>query len=409
MRHRLLPTTAAFFVIISLFFPFANPPAALARQAGDHPIYLPAVLTPPVFTDAFNGAPATPTPWRADQWEVVVHSRDMTTWDALEPMQAGHGPDCSPPPATHPISAYADAVFQCRDHIMTAINASGYGAIVLTPAALLDFSKGEAVLRFDVTTLRTSGRDWIDLWITPYEDNLQIPLHDWLPDLNGEPRRGIHITPGFDQKNTAFSANVVRNFQVQGVDGIDWIGYEQFLSPSPMRRDTFELRLSRTHIKFGMPAYNFWWVDKAIPALDWSQGVVQLGHHSYTPTKDCAGCKPNTWHWDNFYMLPAVPFQIEQLAQRYVDANTTQRLSLPAPAPANAHLRFSGIGKSLQVSFDDGKTWVNAARQAQEKYKEEAFWTYWTPIPAGTTVVRFRGQDWSVGKWRMKDISVWSK
>ena len=97
------------------------------------------------------------------------------------------------------------------------------------------------------------------------------------------------------------------------------------------------------------------------------------------------------------------------MAQRYADAGTPARVSLAAPAPANAHLRFSGIGKNLQVSFDDGRTWVNAARQAQEKYPEDAFWTYWMPIPAGTTVVRFRGQNWYGGGWRVKDMAVWSR
>lgn len=36
-----------------------------------------------------------------------------------------------------------------------------------------------------------------------------------------------------------------------------------------------------------MPAYNFWWIDATIPNLGWDMGVVQFGHHSYNPTKDC--------------------------------------------------------------------------------------------------------------------------
>ena len=58
---------------------------------------------------------------------------------------------------------------------------------------MVDFSGGEAVVRFDLSTLRTSPRDWVDIWLTPYEDHLQLPLDNWLPDLTGEPSRSVHL------------------------------------------------------------------------------------------------------------------------------------------------------------------------------------------------------------------------
>lgn len=90
-------------------------------------------------------------------------------------------------------------------------------------------------------------------------------------------------------------------------------GYESFLTPDAKRRDKFELQISRNHLRFGMPAYNFNWIDLPIPELDWSQGVVQIGHHSYNPAKDAGcpinqnaktGCSPTTWHWDNVNIQP---------------------------------------------------------------------------------------------------------
>ena len=40
--------------------------------------------------------------------------------------------------------------------------------------------------RSPTSTLRTSLRDWFDIWVTPHEDNLELPLDDWLNvDLNG--------------------------------------------------------------------------------------------------------------------------------------------------------------------------------------------------------------------------------
>jgi hypothetical protein len=375
-------------------------------------IFLPLIIRPaskPVFLETFDGDPPQPQPWNPPNWDVVVHSRDVSTWDQLEPMHAGHGGNCSPPPETHMITAYKDAVHLCKNHVMTAINASGYGVIYLTPDHMVDFSKGEAVIQFDVSTARTSTRDWIDLWITPYEDNLQLPLSDFYPDLSGDPFRAIQVEMGTFNGKTTFGLNVIRNFKAQSINGTTWIGYEDFLTPSATRRDRFELRISSNHIKFGMPDYNFWWFDADIPTLEWTQGIVQFGHHSYTPQKACDGCGPNTWHWDNVRIQPAIPFTIIEAKERYTNKKQGSRINLSAPAPADGYLRFSGIGKNLEVSFDDGATWQKALPQKQERYSEGAFWSYWMPIPASVSHILFRGQDWWGGEWRVKDISAWSR
>src|SRR4030095_3362705 len=123
------------------------------------------------------------------------------------------GSNCGAPPANHTISSYDDAVFICKDHIMTAITADGYGVIYLTPHQLVDFSNEEAVISWDMSTARSSGRDWVDLWITPYQDNLQLPLEDWLPDLNGEPRNAIHVRMDLVNGNTMFRTDIIRNFE----------------------------------------------------------------------------------------------------------------------------------------------------------------------------------------------------
>ena len=74
------------------------------------------------FTFSWKVSPAAPQPWNPDDWDVVVHSRDTQTWGQLEPMQAQHGADCSPYPATHLVSTYEDSVFLCKNHMMTAID-----------------------------------------------------------------------------------------------------------------------------------------------------------------------------------------------------------------------------------------------------------------------------------------------
>jgi hypothetical protein len=365
-----------------------------------------------VFSDTFDGAPGSPTPWNPPSWDVTVHSRDVSTWDELEPMDAHHGAGCEPPGTpqelvTHRTSSYDDAVFLCRDHVMTAINAGGYGVIYLTPAAMVDFSEGTGVVRFDVSTLRTSGRDWWDIWVSPFDQHVQLPLQDWLPDLNGHPLDGINVRMDFGSNRFIVSVFV---------DGVEhqldsFRTYDEVLTPDPAKRETFELRLSGTSLSFGLPAHDLWWfTDEPIPQLSWDAGVVQLGHHSYNPEKDCTSpCAPNTWHWDNVQIQPAIPFTMVNGDVRAVGSDLGDLVVLSAPAPAGAHLRFAGIGTDLEVSFDGGATWELAQTQAHSvDFVEDHFRSYWTPIPVGVTEVRFRGDDWWGGPWRARDISVWA-
>src|SRR5712692_1146936 len=299
------------------------------------------------FLRTFKEFPATPQPWRPLDWDVTIHSRDPSTWHALEPMPAMHGHDCAPPPATHAVAIYAEAVFLCNGHLMTALNANGYGVIYLTPGHLVDFSAGEASIRFDLSTQRTSPRDWIDLWVSPYAEHLQLPLEAWLPDLSGPPAHAVHVKMESLHGTTPFKGFVYRDFVEQDLGGDAATGYESVLVPSATRRDTFELRLSRTHVQFGMPAYDLWWVDAEIADLGWEQGVVQLGHHSYQPTRNCADCGPNTWHWDNVAISSAVPFTMLRADRRYVDSATEPALRFPAPAPEDARLRFAAVGRDI--------------------------------------------------------------
>jgi hypothetical protein len=383
--------------------------AAFAISIGSSTHYSLA-YSPAISTETFGLAPVKPEPWEPADWDVTAHSQDGSTWLAPEGMSAQHGADCAPPMATHTVNSYADAVFLCRDHLMTALNATDYGVIYLTPAHLVDFAGGEAIVRFDLSTLRTSPRDWIDLWLSPYDDHLQLPLEDWLPDLNGPPRNAVHIKMESLNGTTPFKVFVYRNFQEEDLGG-DWqVGYESFLEPSALRRDTFELRLSRTHLRFGMPAYDFWWVDAEMADLGWDQGVVQFGHHSYDPTRHCPTCGPNTWHWDNVSLSSAIPFTMLRADRRYVDPDTEPGVNFPGPSPEGSRLRFAGVGRNIEVSIDRGMTWERAQLQTQMKYDYTRFQSYWTPIPAGISSVHFRGESATPGlPWMVQDISIWSR
>ena len=394
--------------------PWDGGAAASTGDPGSTSVSAPAGA-PGSFMETFDGSPAVPTPWHPAGWDVTVHSRDLATFGALDGMHAMHGMDCSAPPATHDISSYSDAVFQCRDHIMTAIKAEGYGVIYLTPAQLVDFSAGGAVIKFDVSTLRTSDRDWIDLWLTPFDENVQLVGDIGPVDLNGSPRNGVHIRMDQFERTSVFRGEVVRNFSTETVAGQDALALESVVVPSATVRTSFELQVSRTHLKFGIPALNTWWIDADVADLGWTSGVLQLGHHTYNPEKadgcgppvEVAACSANTWHWDNVGVAPAVPFSMLASDRRTADAVAPQLTF--GPAPANAHLRFTGIGRSLALSYDGGRSWTPAPVQAYgQQLGEEHFASYWVPIPAGTPSVLFRGTDWFAGPWMVRNATIWA-
>lgn len=361
------------------------------------------------FTAGFDGTPASPEPWRPANWDVTVHSRDRETFARLEDMAAMHGDDCGAPPATHQVSSYEQAVFVCRNHMMTAIKASGYGLIYLTPDAQVDFSAGEAVVRWDMSTLRTTLRDWPDLWITPYEDNLQLALESFYPDLSGPPKRAVHVVAVDVDGGTGFRVEVFRDHQPIELNTPVFLRYDDVLQPDAARRDTFELRIGGGRLRFGMPAHDLWWYDGELPDLGWDTGVVTFGHHSYNPLKDCAECHPNTWHWDNVSISPAIPFTILRGDRRVVDATRPAAVTFPTAAPVDAHVRFAAIGDDVEVSTDGGRSWRAAERQSQGKETAgEHFASYWTKVPAGTTSVAIRATDWWGGPWLARDITVWA-
>ncbi len=381
---------------------------------------------PGVFVESFTGAPGSPTAWDPPGWDVSVHSRDGDAWYQLEPMAADHGPHCEPPPATHHISrGYADAVFQCRDHLMTSINATGYGLIVLTPDHMVDFTTGTAVISIDVSTLRTTTRDWWDIWISPYDDALQLPLDlSASVDLAGPPRHALRVGLGTENQMVAeiyddFTPITFPHWPHHLVTSDYFTGYETFLTPDAARRDTFEIHLSRTHLRVGMPDHDFWWIDTPIPTLDWTTGIVQLAHHSYNPTKDCGTynnprppvptCTPTTWHWDNLTIQPATPFTIiDPTPDTATPTNPT--ITLPTPAPPHSHLRFTANATNLRVSFDHGPWQPATPQHTATPPPPHHFTNYWTPIPTGTTTIRFTADPPPHGgPWHARNTSIFSR
>ena len=264
-----------------------------------------------------------------------------------------------------------------------------------------------------MSTERRSARDWIDLWVTPYDQNLALPLGPWFPDLQGAPDDSFHVD--FSNNEGAPIIEIWRNGNDDNLGTAGWNvpalneGIQSGTNQAATRQ-TFRLTLSSTSAKFERlasatgSAVVFW--DKTFAPLPFTNGVVQLGHHSYTPWKDGNG-GPQTWHWDNVSINPSVPFTMVKADTRYV-TNETQTVTFASPAPANSHLRFAANG-TVQVSYDGGP-WQVATRQHANTINEGHIASFWHPIPAGVQSVNFRFSPWNgwSGSYIAKDFSIFS-
>lgn len=356
----------------------------------------------------FDGAPAAPLNFNqipdSANFDVQVHERGSLT--SLPLINAQHGPDCSAPPATHPNTSFEGSVYQCANHIMTAMNGPEYGLIVLTPNQMLDFSAGGTV-SFDVSTERMSVRDWWDITVSPFADAQALPLLSDLSqgvDLQNPNRNSVVIAT--DNGEAAPNLKVVQNgvktsygppgYAGQPINSGILAGTNQAATRQP-----FRLTLTTTHVRFERLATATGaakvFIDKDIPALNFTQGVVQIGHHSYTPTKDGAGV-PATWHWDNISVSPVIPFSIQRGNERMTQGGT---VTFPS-APSGAYLRFSALCKPVVNG-------VVGTKMTDSGHPEHAA-SYMIPIPAGSTSVSLSliADGWYSGPCHAKDFHVWS-
>jgi len=356
----------------------------------------------------FDGDPPAPLGYQQVDalagWDVMVHQRDVQ--DALEPVVAQHGPDCGPYPGTHVVTTFDGTVFQCRNHIMTSIDSdiSGYAAIYLTPPQLLDWSAGEAVISFDISTLVTSSRDWWTITLSSFDSNMAFPLASWLPDGDGLPNDALELrlSPAWRNVCPVVVAGGVES-ELPGCAW--WDSYDNYIPQSATVRTTFEARISANHLKVGIPSIGLVWYDGPL-SLPFNQAVVQFGHHSYTPSKDGAG-SANTWHWDNITLSPAVPFAINRAtpARQYVgswDVDTT--VTFPA-APTGARLRFTSIS---DVALVNGQPCQSQPSNRADPWGHAS--SFLCPIPEGSTSATIRGVQlagWPLGNV-IEGIHVWA-
>ena len=360
----------------------------------------------------FDGAPPVPLAFTngafLDGWDVQVHTRDMQQSSGAVPgFNAQHGADCTGPPATHATgNSIGGAVFQCANHVMTAIQDDGYGVVYLTPPQMVDFANGGTV-SFDLSTEKLSTRDWWDITVSPFLDSQALPLLSELSqgvDLQNPNRNSIVITT--DNGQGAPNLKIVRSGSVQSLGGSGQAASASIAGGTNQAatRQPFRLTMTPTHIRFerlgSATGAALVFVDQDVTSLNWTQGVVQFGHHSYNPTKDGAG-SPGTWHWDNIAVSPAVDFTIGGFTSRWTQGGTITAL---VPAPAGSYLRFSAICRPVVNGL--------AATKMTDSDHPEHFSSYTVPVAAGAQSwsISFVADDWYMPGFGClaKDYSIWN-
>lgn len=369
-------------------------PAATGAVATD-PARPPLLQAPTTtFLETFDGKPTNPTPWNRRDWDVFQTSRDMRSWGAPDPVDAHHAfSNCGDVASggSHHVDSWAETVFQCNDHLMTSINGTpGYGAIYLSPPAMADFTSSSSTISFDVSTFVSSSRDWLDVLITPFGDAMSYPFRSDLEvDGSGLPQNAIHIEQSFGSAN--WEIELIRNGAVTTL-GTLAIPYSRIGGASKVTRTPVRIVVSRTSLTLSYPTVSGASRTVTFASLGWTRGIVQFGHHSYTPLKDCGNCAANTWHWDNIRISPATRFYQYQATPERTGAairdSNARTISFGQPAPANALLVFSG-NCGVQVRDTSTSAWRAVTLIGPNTHPEHTQ-SYRVTVRPGSTSIQFR-------------------
>ncbi len=379
-----------------------------------------------LFRETFTGEPASPESRMnaLPGWFAQPIMQGTSGWDlAPEPMDAQHDMNCGPPPATHRITTYAETVYSCKNHLMTAINppsqGTASGIVSLKPDHMVDLTRGEAVVKVDVSTLSPSAGDWWEIWITPPEDQLVAPTDHWFHQV-GPPRRAVYFQVVDSGPRKYWLGKVFDDYRYAGGHEFFWLGPDirPLVSLSDTRRDTYELRITRDRVKMLVESTvtgEMKQVDEfAIPpGVLGDSAVVQFQQSNYEPEKNGkAGCtldhcpsitKPATWHWDNVEISPAVPYHLIGTQEYQIWAESPSKtIHFDEPAPSGADLLFVAFskGNAPELSFDGGLTWTPAPFVKAANDGPGIGWsgdpdllTYRIPVPEGATSAEIRGRD----------------
>lgn len=336
---------------------------------------------------------------KLDGWFTSPIVQGPKGWDnTLTPMTAQHGTDCAPPPASRSINGNLDGtVFQCANHLMTAMNPKSTGTANsltnLQPDHMLDLSSGDGVVKIDVSTKSPTPGSWWEIWFTPKADWLMHPSDHWL-HMVGVPKRAMKVSINDFSNDKRLQVEGYDNYQMgagQEVfgDTENWQGTSIAgrVSLDDRSRDTYEVEFrdgryvdiyitdrnteTRDFVRSVVIPQDFLGDDVVVQFMDANYEPDLNGKVGCSSAADCPQRTPATWHWDNASISPATPYDIVK-ADKYVlnggyvgGNNLPQSVTLTEPAPAGAKFVFVGqaVNDNFDVSFDGGATWVDPVKK----------------------------------------------
>ena len=339
----------------------------------------------------FDGAPATPQAFSDPSWDItysaVGHGELGAPGDASGAV-VQHGSACQSPgvdgSVRHTAPTYADHIFQCANHMMT-YPPGVTSAIRLVPNQVVDLTSGEGRVRFDVSTLSLSSRDWLSLFIQDWSVQEQKITDSNIPSAQGNPRNAFHFEQGVCGSFTSEPGTWVIEYYnsnrsetcIAPSHSVD-----EVLTRSAVTRTTFEAVINRNgHVKFWLPTLNHVIAEGDVAPFTWDRGVVTFIHNSYNPEK---GTNPltggsvgerNTWHWDNISVTPGLPFEIIKTDHRGSNTAAVDTFNFSTPLPADSVVRFEAFSDTgagaVRVAFGNGP-WVTPTKMSAHTKPENA-------------------------------------
>jgi hypothetical protein len=405
------------FIAFVLTLVIAIPLTSSASQRGT--ILAPQAATSSIFTETFDAAPTAPSRWDPPGWD-VIRSGNASQAPFTNPI-----PDCNGTQSYAPMADNEEfGVYKCPNHLMLRMANLSYGFMMLTPPTLVDFSNGEAAIQWDMSTINTNGRNWIEMHLMPVQDHILMAAERW--GSNRAARELVIMSKEGScsgTKNTSGEGSVLIKTEIRRVLSGNYSGDEQigqaclgdYVNPSGSTYTTLEFRITKTHLKFGIPSQNAWFFDKQISDLGWDKGVLQFGvsaynSHSNSPCFESGACPFTVFHFDNVTISPSIPFTILKGDRSFINSTTTNQWNLTT-APSGALLKFVGIANKIEVSFNDGTSWTRvplANQPSNNPEGDEHGDDYLTALPQGTTKVLFRGERWWGGDWEVDNIGVYA-
>lgn len=416
------------------------------------------------WTETFDGTPASPTHYYPVTgnvpWDVVLKGYDpgentLTVSGSVETRGSNigeHGTGCEAPTTgtsfnndnstTHLMTDQLDMMFQCNGHLMLSTGLSGYGAVYASPPASMDFSGGEALLTWDMSTKHTSSREWFSMVLSPF--NQYEPLA-YISVIEHIPADNIHIEygdgPASIQVHQYHSGD---KYDVAGDSSttIDSILAGYGLSESSQRRDHWKVGLSSTHLRVcftpdAVGATETCLYDHDLPfslaSGTWSNNAVtQFTAEEYNAEKACidtqspppsnpldsnnldhtaygdATCPPNTWHIDNVSINPAQTFTVILPTGTFpvsFSGNGPHTINFPQAAPSGSYFEATWYGyrncswctgvsaAQLRTSTDGGSTWSSWANVSylDNTAGDDLGNQILTSVPTGTNAIQFQG------------------